>query len=136
MKKLLSTSYSDTAFNISTFVVRVTFGFLMFFNHGINKIKGFSEAAGRFYDPFHIGHETSLILVVFAEVFCALFVVLGLFTRLAAAVLVIEMLVAVFLFHRGQSISSHELGIVYLVAFFGVLCIGPGKYSVDGAMGK
>lgn len=134
--KLLSTAYSDTSFNISTFVLRVTFGFLMFFNHGINKIKGFSEAVGRFYDPFHIGHETSLILVIFAEIVCALCVVLGLFTRIAAAVLVLEMLVAVFLFHRGQPLSSHELGILYLAAFFGILWIGPGRFSVDGAMGK
>jgi len=108
----------------------------MFFNHGINKIKGFGEAAGHFYDPFHIGHQASLILVIFAEVFCALFVVLGLFTRLAVIPLVIEMLVAVFLFHRGQSLTSHELGVLYLAAFFGILLMGPGKFSVDGAMGK
>jgi putative oxidoreductase len=136
MKKLLSTGYSDTAFNISTFVLRVTFGFVMFYNHGINKIKGFTEAAGRFYDPFHIGHETSLILVIFAEIVCALFVVMGLFTRLAAAVLVLEMLVAVFLFHRGQSLSSHELGMLYLAVFFAILWIGPGRFSIDGALGK
>jgi putative oxidoreductase len=136
MKRLLTTSCTNGAFNIATFIIRVTFGFLLFWNHGLSKMKGFSEMSGKFFDPFHIGGSTSLALVVFAEVFCAILVVLGLFTRLVAIVIVIEMLVAVLLFHKGQPLANFEMAVLYLAAFAGIVCLGPGKYSVDGAMGK
>ncbi|HEY4206386.1 MAG TPA: DoxX family protein [Puia sp.] len=136
MKKFLSTAYSDNAFNVATLLLRLTFGLIVCINHGFPKLKNFSNQAAIFFDPFHIGHRWSLILVLFAELFCALLVVLGLFTRLAALVLVIELAVAVFLFHKGQPLANHELALLYLTAFLSVLLVGPGRISVDGMMGK
>jgi putative oxidoreductase len=136
MKRLLSTGYSDAAFNIATFVLRATFGVLLFLNHGLSKLNKFSELQHNFFDPMHIGHRWSLLLVLFAEIVCSLLLVLGLLSRLAAFVLFIDMVVAVFLFHKGQPVAQYELAIVYLVAFFTTLLIGPGKYSVDAAMGS
>jgi putative oxidoreductase len=105
-------------------------------NHGLQKLIHFNEQQAIFFDPFHIGRRWSLVLVIISEIFCALLLVLGLFTRFAALVLVIELGVAVFLFHKGQPIAAHELAIVYLTAFFSILLVGPGRISVDGAMGK
>ena len=84
MKKLLSTAYSDGAFNFALLVQRVATGLLLLIGHGLPKISGFHELAGSFYDPFRIGHRLSLILVILAELFCSMFIVLGLFTRIAA----------------------------------------------------
>ncbi len=136
MKKILSTGYSDGAFNIAALLLRGTFGIFIFLNHGLSKLNKFSELQHSFFDPFHIGHRWSLLLVLLAEIACALLLVLGLFSRLAALVLFIEMAVAVFLFHKGQPIPQYELAISYLVAFFTILLVGPGKYSVDGMTGK
>ncbi len=136
MKKILSTGYTDTAFNIATFMLRATFGILIFLNHGLAKLNKFSELQHSFFDPLHIGHRWSLLLVLFAEIVCALLLVLGLFSRLAAFVLFIDMVIAVFLFHKGQPVAQYELAIVFLVAFFTTLLVGPGKYSVDGMTGK
>ena len=136
MKKFLSTSYSETSFNLAVLLLRLTFGLLICINHGFPKLMHFSGQEAIFFDPFHIGHRWSLILVLFAEIFCALLLVLGLFTRFAALVLVIELAVAVFLFHKGQPLANHESAIIYLTAFFALLLVGPGRISVDGAMGK
>jgi putative oxidoreductase len=136
MKRLLSTAYTEASFNIAALVLRATFGILLFAFHGIDKLTKFSSLRNSFFDPFHIGHQTSLLLVLFAEVFCALFVILGLFTRLAAIPIVISMTVAVFLFHKGQPVANYEKAILFLGGFFGILLVGPGRYSVDGAMGK
>ena len=76
------------------------------------------------------------MLVVFAEVFCSLLLVLGLFTRIVTLFLVIEMAVAAFLIHRGQSLALHEPALLYLTAFFSLLLVGPGRISVDGMMGR
>jgi putative oxidoreductase len=136
MKRLLSTGYTDTAFNISTLVLRATFGILMFLNHGLSKLNKYTELQHSFFDPMHIGHRWSLLLVLFAEIVCSLLLVLGLFTRIGALFLFIDMLVAVFFFHKGQPVSQYELAIVFLVAFFISFLLGPGRYSVDRMTGK
>ncbi|MBS1669370.1 MAG: DoxX family protein [Bacteroidetes bacterium] len=135
MKKLLSTNYSETGFNIATLLLRASFGILIFLNHGVSKLTRFGELQHSFLDPMHIGHRWSLLMNLFAEIICALLLVLGLFTRLAAFVLVISMAVAVFIFHRSQSIGQSEMAILYLVVFFSILLLGPGKYSVDAMTG-
>jgi putative oxidoreductase len=136
MKKILSTAYSDTAFNLGMLVLRAVLGFMLIINHGLVKISNFGQMSSNFYDPFHIGGTASLSLVIFAELFCSMFLILGLFTRLAAFVLAINLAVAVFMFHRGQPIKNMELGIVYLGGIFTLLLVGPGRVSVDGMMGK
>ena|SRR5579871_74699 len=136
MKKILSTSYSDGAFNVGVFVLRATLGLLMAIEHGFSKLTNFNQLQYTFFDPFHIGHRWSLVLSIFAEVFAALLLVLGLFSRIAAFILLIDIAVAVFLFHKDQPVKQYEIAIVYLSGFFFLLLAGPGRFSVDGMMGK
>jgi putative oxidoreductase len=135
MKRLLSTACSETSFNIAVLIIRVTFGLLLLFNHGIDKLKHFAERQHSFADPFHIGHMPTLMLSLFAEVFCSVFLILGLFTRIMAIPIVINFAVIVFIVNKGYS-GPAELGVLYFTAFFSILLMGPGKYSIDGAMGK
>jgi putative oxidoreductase len=53
-------------------LLRVAFGFMILFNHGIPKLMKFATLSSSFYDPFGIGSKWVLILVIFAEVFCAI----------------------------------------------------------------
>ena len=135
MKKLLTIRYSDWAFNVTMLLVRVTFGGLMLVNHGFGKMKNFSTLQYKFSDPFHIGHRWSLLMVIFAEVFCALLLILGLFSRLAAVPLVIAMAIAFFMAHNGNMVEG-EKAALFLAAFLAVLMVGPGKASIDGMIGK
>jgi putative oxidoreductase len=136
MRKLLSTAYSDGAFNFALLVQRVITGLLLLIGHGLPKISNFKELSGSFYDPFHIGHRNSLILVILAELFCSMFLVLGLFTRIAAFIIVVNLSVAVFIFNNGQPLKNVELGAIFLTSVFTIMIIGPGRVSVDGMMGK
>jgi putative oxidoreductase len=136
MKKILSTGYSDTAFNIGTFLLRVVLGSLMCLQHGFGKLTDFNVLQHTFFDPFHIGHRWSLVMSMVAELFGSLLLVLGLFSRIAALLLVADLAVAVFLFHKGQPFKQSEEAIIYLTGFLFILLAGPGKYSVDGMMGK
>ena len=136
MKRLLSTACSETAFNIAVLIIRVTFGAMLLINSGIYKLQHFAEMQKTFHDPLHIGHMPSLMLVLFAEVFCAVFVILGLFTRIMTIPIVITFIVIVFLVNKGAYREEATIGVLYLAAFFSILLMGPGKYSIDGAMGK
>lgn len=135
MKKLLSTSYSEWAFDTMMFLIRISFGGLMLVNHGFQKMVNFSHLQYIFKDPFHIGSKWSLVLVIFAEVFCSLLVIAGLFTRLAVLPLVISISVAFFLANN-HNFDKGELDAIFLTGFLAILLCGPGRASLDRMMGK
>ncbi len=136
MKRLFSTRVSENGLAFALFLLRVGAGLLIMIKHGFDKLTHFSHLAPRFSDPFHIGSTTSLALVVFAEFFCAAFVVLGLFTRLACIPLVIAMAVALFFAMGGDFFGKGEAAGLFLIIFFVLLITGPGKASLDRMIGK
>lgn len=136
MKKLFTTRYTDLSFNITMFLLRVGFATLLFLQHGLPKLMDFPNMKDRFFDPFGVGPTASLILVIFAEVFCSLFLILGLFTRLAAFVLVVCFLVIVFMALKNSPLAKMENALLFLFVFLGILLCGPGKWSIDSLIGK
>jgi putative oxidoreductase len=136
MKKFLSIHYSDGAFNFAILLLRLCLGLYMLIVHGMDKLMHFAERAASFYDPFGIGHKASLVLMIFAEVFCSIFVILGLFTRFAVLPLIIGMAVAVFGVHKGLHHNDAEIAAIYLTGYLVLLLCGPGRISVDGMMKK
>ncbi|MGB4815327.1 MAG: DoxX family protein [Ferruginibacter sp.] len=135
MAKFLSTKYSATAFDVAILILRVASGVLMM-NHGYGKLIHFSEYKVKFMSFMGLGQTTSLLLVVFAEFFCALFIVLGLFTRFAVIPLIIAMCVALFMAHSGDFFGDGEKATLYIGAFVNLLLVGPGRFSVDRLFGK
>lgn len=135
MKKLFSTNYSDSVFNIALLVLRVGVGVLLI-PRGYQKLIHFSERKESFMNFLGMGSTVSLSLVVFTEVVCAGLLVLGLLSRFAALALVILMTVIVFKVNKGDIFGKGELAMLFLLGSFTVLLVGPGKYSVDAAMGK
>src|SRR5687768_12721816 len=131
MKRIFGTRISESAFAFSILVLRVGAGSLMLMNHGLDKLMHFSQKAGGFADPFGIGSTASLSLTVFAEFFCSVFIILGLFTRLACIPLVINMAVALFIAHQGDFFGKGELAGLFLVCFVTLLFAGPGRVSLD-----
>jgi putative oxidoreductase len=136
MKRLFSTGCSDNAFSFAALVLRLGAGLLMMIVYGLDKLMHFAHKAPRFADPFGIGHTTSLSLVVFAEFFCSAFIILGLFTRLAAIPLVIAMGVALFSANKGQFFGTGQASGLFLACFLAILFMGPGKVSLDRFIGK
>jgi putative oxidoreductase len=75
------------------------------------------------------------------EFFGAIALALGLFTRPIALMLAIEMAVITFGVHfpRGYAFSAtgggYEFPLLLLVLYIGIFCHGPGRYSLDRALG-
>ena len=135
MKSLLSTKYSAGAFSTAMLVLRLVAGILMM-NHGYDKLVHFDKTAEFMPHLFGMSSSITTALVIFAEFFCALFVVIGLFTRLACVPLIITMCYALFITLHGEVFGKGELAAMYLGAFTVLLFVGPGRVSVDGMMGK
>ncbi len=135
MKKLFSTNYTENVFNIALLILRAGVGLLMI-PRGYQKLIHFSERKDSFMNFLGMGSTVSLSLVVFTEIVCAGLLILGLLSRFAALALVILTTVIVFKVNNGDIFGKGELAMLYLLGSFTVLLVGPGKYSVDGAMGK
>lgn len=135
MSKLLTTRYSASAFNAALLLLRLVFGILLMY-HGYGKLTHFNEMKSTFMDFMGIGSVASLSLAVFAEFFCALFIVIGVFTRLAAIPVIILMCVVVLKVTHSDIFGNGETAMLYLAAYLTILILGPGKISVDGMVGK
>jgi len=133
LRKFLSTKgVSSSSASFALLLLRVSICAMMLV-HGMKKLSNFSSISQNF-DPIGLGGTFSLSLVIFAEVFCSVGLILGLFTRLAAIPLVVAMCVAVFITHAGDAFAAKELALLYLTFFTAILITGPGKYSVDKAL--
>jgi putative oxidoreductase len=109
----------------------------MMLTHGLPKFdRLFGEGPVKFADPFGLGPEISLGLVLFAEVGCSLLVMLGFKTRWATLPLLFTMLMAAFYAHGSDPFSDKELSLLFFSVFLSVLISGGGRFSVDGWVKK
>ncbi len=130
MKIFTDTGRPGPGRELGLLLLRVAFGAALIGAHGWGKLMGFAERASRFPDPLGIGSELSLGLAVFAEVFCALALILGIAARPAAAVLTALFAVAFFVVHGGDPFGEKEKAFLFLAASVVLLLTGPGRYSL------
>jgi putative oxidoreductase len=108
----------------------VTGGFML--THGWGKLaKLMAGQPYQFADPLGMGVTPSLLLAVFAEVGCAVLIIVGLATRLATIPIMITMLVAAFIIMGTSPFNLKELSLLYFTLLVVILVIGPGRYSLD-----
>jgi putative oxidoreductase len=129
-KKLFIPSDDSDLTSMGLLVARLWFGLAMLFNHGLDKLGHFKDIVGTFPDPLGVGQEASLILVVMAEVGAALLLAVGFMTRIAAAVLVIDMFVAFLMVHKA-GMTGGELAFLYLAGYVLLVIAGGGLFSLD-----
>jgi len=136
MRKLLSTKYSAGAFSAAMLILRLSFGILMM-HIGYQKLIHFGDMQNKFINFMGMGSTMSLALVVFAEFFCSLFLIIGLFTRFATIPLIITMCVALFKVNNGDVFGEHgQVAALFLTGYLVLLFVGPGRVSVDSLIGK
>jgi putative oxidoreductase len=119
-------------------LLRAVLAILLLF-HGVSKliggigfITGMLDKAGL---PAGLGY-----LVYVGEIVAPLLILFGLFTRPAALVVAINMVVALLLVHTGQFFTINDTGGwalelqgMYLAGALAVALLGAGRYSIGGA---
>src|SRR5436305_11929446 len=94
LAKLLRFDFLPSSPSCGLLVLRLWLGLTLVLLHGWSKLSSYSTMFSQFPDPLGVGSRASYSLAVFAEVFCAILLAMGLFTRFAALVLSINMGVA------------------------------------------
>lgn len=109
--------------------VRIFFGAL-FLMHGLDKMMNFSQLSVTYPSVFGLGSYATLMLSIFCEFACSIFLITGTLTRIILIPMVVSMAVAFFDIHDGM-MPDGELSLIYLIVFFVLFVTGPGRYSVD-----
>jgi putative oxidoreductase len=105
----------------------------MFFMHGAQKFFGLLGGAGGSGEAAAFGSLFWFAGLI--EVVVGILVFVGVFTRLAAAIAVIEMLVAFFMVHYPKGIipllNGGEVAVLYFAIFLIIFRYGAGKLSLE-----
>jgi len=111
--------------------VRLAFGGMML-THGFPKMgRLFGDEPIKFANILGMGPEISLALAVFAEVICALCIMIGYRTRWATIPLMITMLVAAFYAHGDDPFGDKEPALLYFFGYLALWAHDSGPWSVD-----
>lgn len=116
--------------DLGLLLLRISAGGFMI-THGWAKVTNYAAYSTQFADPIGLGQQMSLNLAIFAEVGCAMLLVIGLFSRLALIPLMVTMSVAAFVAHAADPFQKKELALLYLVMYVVLFLMGPGKYSAQ-----
>jgi putative oxidoreductase len=115
-------------------VVRVVAG-IVFFMHGFQKLflMGFGGVAGFLGGLGVPAPGLFAVIVTLVEFLCGLALIVGLFTRVVAILLALDMLVALLTVHLpgGFFITNGELPLMLLAAAIGLVLGGPGEAALD-----
>ena len=125
---------SGSTASLGLLILRVSISAMML-THGMYKLTHFSTMSQNF-NPIGLGGTVSLSLVIFAEVFCSIAIIIGLFTRLSVLPLIVAMCVATLITHAGQAFTTKELALLYLTCYVVLFFTGPGRYSIDRILWK
>lgn len=132
MKILNSSSTTTMKVDYSSLILRFVAGGFMLYGHGLPKLTNLMSGDEiQFVDLLGLGAVTTLVLVVIAEFLCALFLMLGLFTRWVVVPLILTMAYAAFVFHQADDFGTKEKPMLFLAMFIAIFLIGPGKHSFD-----
>lgn len=109
---------------------------LLILPHGLAKLSGVEKIAGMLASKGL--PEILAYLVYVGEIIAPILLIIGLFTRPAALLVVGNMLFAIFLVHMHElwqfgKTGGHalELQFMYLLSALAIALVGPGAYSLD-----
>ena len=131
---LFPQSFRGNGVSLLILALRLFFG-ILFFTHGLDKLANFNELLPNFPDVLGFGSYMSLMVSIFCELCCSLFLIAGLLVRLTVIPMMIAMAVAFFDVHDGM-FPEGELALIYLIMFIILYITGPGKFSIDYLIDK
>tara|TARA_R110000772_G_scaffold23252_4_gene62316 strand:- start:311 stop:709 length:399 start_codon:yes stop_codon:yes gene_type:complete len=112
-------------------VFRVFAAFALIKAHGLPKLLHFQETLQHIPDPLGMGSTFSAYFAIFTNLFCAVLVALGLFTRASAFLIFSLTITGLLLVHFNDSSKVQDVPLLYSIVFGYIAYMGAGKYSLD-----
>lgn len=128
---------TNTQHDLGKLILRIALGALVLL-HGIAKLKGGIGPIEAMVQAQGLPGAFAYAVLV-GEVVAPLLVIAGFHARIGAALVVLNMLVAVYLAHMGQigQLNAQgglalELQGMFVAAALAIALLGPGRYSING----
>ncbi|RDC55157.1 DoxX family protein [Pedobacter chinensis] len=135
MKKILIKSmYSDlwtTVNNQAILIFRIAVSLELIVVHGLKKIGIGTVAAEVVPNPLDIPETLNQLFAVSANLVFPLFIIAGLFTRIATIPILAVTLTGYFVVHGNDSLIVRDVPFMFSVAFLFIAAVGPGRFSLD-----
>jgi len=141
LRKSLTVDPNSLPANLGHLFLRVSAGLMIFYIHGWHKLEGWMAYLQR-GTPWKLEEEVagmhfpaplvSAVAATLVQFICSPFIVLGLFTRLNAALLLCALSGAIL--QNLLAGRDPQLAILYSLMVFTLIFIGSGKYSLDAKL--
>lgn len=131
---LFPKTFRGNGVSLLILLMRLFFG-ILFFTHGLHKMINFNLLVDSYPDVLGFGSYMTLMVTIFCEFCCSLFLIAGLLIRIMTIPMIIAMGVAFFDVHDAM-MPEGELALIYFVMFIILFIVGPGKYSLDFLIDK
>lgn len=126
--------FQDRSHDLGLLFLRLSGALFLLKVHGLPKLLDYSNQLLSIEDPFHLGANLTLILAIFAEVICPLFIAVGLLARLACLPILFLLGVALFVVHPEWSLEQGQFGWLLLMVFSTLLIAGPGRFALNARL--
>ncbi len=130
-KSFFATNLKDNVHSGALLFFRVLVSLSMINTHGLKKIRDFEGTIEHIPDPMGMGGEFSAYFAILANIVLPIFVILGLFTRLAVIPILSVTLLGFFVVHANDPWTVRDVPLMYSLAYLYLFIAGPGKYSLD-----
>jgi putative oxidoreductase len=137
MMKMLNQIINPNPISLNAIViVRIIVGsYFIMHGHELFNAKAMQGFAGYLKNDLHFPLPTFMAyLRTAAELFGGIMILLGLFTRAGAFLIMITMLVAAFTAGKGNLLGEAEFTFIYATLCFAIILIGAGKFSLDNLL--
>ena len=122
-------SFRTKSVSLLLLLLRLVFG-VLFFIHGVDKMINFDSLVDSYPNILGFGSYMTLMVTIFCEFCCSIFLIVGLLTRIMSIPMIIAMGVAFFDVHDAL-LPEGELALIYFIVFIILFFTGPGRFSVD-----
>ena len=128
---MTNSTLENNAQDLGLLFLRISAAVFLLIVHGLPKLLNFQAQLSLIEDPFHMGASLTLILAIFAEVVCPIFIAVGLFVRLSCLPIIVVLLVALLVVHPQWSLEEGQFGWLLLIIFTTVFMAGPGRLALN-----
>ncbi|GEC80171.1 hypothetical protein FAQ01_30410 [Flavobacterium aquatile] len=122
--------------NFTLLLFRVAISAELIVAHGLKKLGIGVTSAEIVPNPFGLPEVLNQVFATSANIIMPLFIVVGLFTRLATLPILAVTLTGYFILHFNDTIAIKDVPFMYSVSFILIALLGPGKYSLDNYFTK
>ena len=131
IKRLTFATTNNKAASVGLLVSRIPWCMALFYFHGLEKVTGYGTMVEHFRNPLGLGTHFTLAYALVADAVCSTVILLGIFTRPAAVILFVNLMVAMIFIHPWE-----ERLLLYNAFYLMILLAGPGRYSLDAFIFK